>query len=209
MDEVPDNVLPEAPQGFHWRVEPRFGFAVAVPRQFHLLANTVDPIARMMRGVGEASSAEETARRHDWPEGYWDADVIGELADGRVQPFRLLEFDVVGGRERPQTDDEAGDMWFQARQLFPETLESVGLPGFALLNVLDSSLGPLDALTFEYRWDGLRDGEDGGDHALLMWAATPTTVFHVYHHCVETEWAARRPELDTILGSFEVLGAAR
>ena len=208
MDQIPDSASPEPPEGFRRHVEERFGFAVTVPRRFQLLANTVDPIARMMRGPGGELPQEEADQRRNWPEGFWDREVLGELEDGRVQPFRLLEFDAVGGRREPLNDAAASDMWFQARQLCPETLESVGLPGFTLLNVLDTSLGELDALAFEYHWDGLLAGEDGGDHGLLVWASTPMTVFHVYHHCVETEWAARKPELDAILASFEVLGAA-
>jgi hypothetical protein len=208
MDEIPDSALPEPPAGFRWHIEPRFGFAVTVPRRFALLGNTVDPIARLIRGLGGKSAREEADQRRNWPDGFCDREVLGELEDGRVQPFRLLEFDAVGGRSEPLTDAEVSDMWFKARQLFPETLESVGLPGFALLNVLDTSLGELDALAFEYHWDGLRAGEDGGDHGLLVWAPTPMTVFHAYHHCVETEWAARKRELDAILASFEVLGVA-
>jgi hypothetical protein len=96
-------------------------------------------------------------------------------------------------------------MWFEARQMFAMTLESAELPGYQLLDIHDTTLGKLDALAFEYHWDGLRPSEDGGDHALLVWVPTPWAVFHVYHHCSETEWMARAEELKEILKSFRVL----
>ena len=33
------------PAGFRWHETARFGFAIAVPRRFHLIANTIDPVA--------------------------------------------------------------------------------------------------------------------------------------------------------------------
>jgi hypothetical protein len=186
-----------------------------VPRRFQLITNTVDPGAQLWRGrgggsgeagaeaAGEPGAAAAGQRSH--ARGLWDPEVIGVLADGRVQPFRLLEFDAIGGRDEPLPADGARQMWFQARQMFPMTLESVGLPGYGLLDVHDTTLGRLDALAFEYRWEGLRPDEDGGDHALLVWAPTPWTVFHVYYHCSENEWAARLPELEEILATFRVI----
>jgi hypothetical protein len=45
-----DLALPSDPEGYRWCVQARHGFAIALPRRFHVLANTVDPVARMMRG---------------------------------------------------------------------------------------------------------------------------------------------------------------
>jgi hypothetical protein len=209
----------EPPAGFRRHDTARFGFSVAVPSRFHYLANTVDPVAFDLRGCGEERDAHEAdGERHEpgcetheadgeerWPKGVWDPEVIGELEDGRVQPLRILEFDAIGPRAEAVPPDLAGAMWFQARQMLPEVLASGGLPGYCLLDVADTTLGSLDALAFEYTWDGLPSVEGDGDHALLVWAPSPLTVFHVYHHCVEAEWAARRAELDAILGTFEVL----
>ena len=89
--------------------------------------------------------------------------------------------------------------------MFTETLEALELPGYRLLDIHEMPLGRLDALGFEYRWDGLRPGEDGGDHALLVWGLSSWVAFHVYHHCPEDEWAAYLPELETILGTFRAL----
>jgi hypothetical protein len=178
-----------------------------VPRRFHFISNTVDPVAGMWRGRGGRSNGTglDPAVERLWPLGLWDPEVIGELADRRVQPFRLLEFDAIGGRDEPLPEDRAGQMWFQARQMFPMSLESAGLPGYKLLDIHDTTLGPLDALAFEYRWDGLRPDVDGGDHALLMWAPSPWIVFHLYYHCSDNEWADRLPELGLIVATFRVL----
>jgi hypothetical protein len=105
------------------------------------------------------------------------------------------------------TPAETSRLWFEARQMISGALESAALRDYRLLDVHDIRLGGLDALAFEYRWLGLRGGSDGGDHALLVWAPTPLAVFHVYHHCAESEWAARRAELDAVLGSFVALEA--
>ena len=218
--------LPEPPEGFRWHDTARFGFAVAVPRRFHLLANTVDPVARMWRHSddppddaansesepgGDRSESEpggggpSEATRGRWPDGLWDPEVIGELPGGRVQPFRLFEFDAIGGRDYRLPPDAASRLWFEARQMFTATLEAAELPGYRLLDIHDMQLGRLDALGFEYRWDGLRLGEDGGDHALLVWGLSSWVAFHVYHHCPEDEWATYLPELETVLGTFRAL----
>lgn len=207
MDEEAKDLLPEPPAGFRWHDTTRFGFAIAVPQRFHLISNTVDPVARCWRSCDDESGERESNPNADarWPQGLWDPEVIGELADGRVQPFRLFEFDAIGGRSEPLPDDRSGPMWFEARQMFPMTLESAELPGYQLRDIHDTTLGKLDALAFEYHWDGLRPSEDGGDHALLVWVPTPWAVFHVYHHCSETEWVARAEELEEILETFRVL----
>ena len=205
MDQHANDALPEPPVDYRWHDTNRFGFAIAVPRRFHLISNTVDPVARCWRGCDDESAKCGSDAERRWPEGLWDPEVIGELASGRVQPFRLFEFDAIGGRSEPLPDDRRGELWFEARQMFPMTLESAELPGYRLLDIHDRTLGQLDALAFEYHWDGLRPSEDGGDHALLVWVPTPWAVFHVYHHCSETEWVARTPELEEILATFRVL----
>jgi len=207
MDPVSDNARPELPPELRRHVEPRFGFSVAVPRRFFPLANTADPVARMMRGPGSGSPGAQIQGQRRWPEGHWDRDVMVELDNRRIEPGRWFELDVVR-RDAPLHEAAARGMWLEARRLFPDTLETVGLPGFSMLDVLDTSLGALKALGFEYRWDAPYADVDGGDHGLLVWAPTPTIIFHLYHHCPETEWAARKPELDAILASFRVLAAS-
>ena len=88
--------------------------------------------------------------------------------------------------------------------MFPMMLESAKLPGYQLLDIHDTVVGQFDALAFEYLWDGLRLDEDGGDHSLLLWVPTPRAVFHVYHHCSQTEWMTRSGELEEILKTFGV-----
>lgn len=200
--------LPGAPEGYRWCVQARHGFAIALPRPFHLLANTVDPVARMMRGVTEPDFGGAEIGDATFPHGFWDAGVVGELEDGRVQPFRLFEFDMVGGRDEPQPEEQRDEMWFESRHMLPLALESAELPGCRLLDVTDLRLGPLDALAFVYRWDGLCPFEGAGDHGLLVWAPTEWVVFHLYHHCPESQWKARGEELVTILETFRPVGEA-
>ncbi len=159
---------------------------------------------------GEQSGGERGGGRRErtderWAAGLCDPEVIGELPGGRVQPFRLFEFDAIGGRDHRLPADAASTMWFQARRMFTATLEAAELPGYRLLDIHEMPLGQLDALGFEYRWDGLRCGEDGGDHGLLVWGLSSWVAFQVYHHCPEDEWAAYLPELETILGTFRAL----
>ena len=96
----------------------------------------------------------------------------------------------------------------EIREFMPETLASAQMPGYEFLGIRETALGPLPALAFEYRWDGVRPGFYGGDHARIVWALGPTAMFHVYHHCSGEVWEARRSELDAILASFEVLEPA-
>ena len=206
MDDSLDGLLPSPPAGYRWHDTLAFWFAIAVPRRFHVLTNTFDPIARDLRHIVDD---EDEPRGPDgealWADGIWDPEVIDELPDRRVQPTRIFEFDVVGPRPEPMPPDMQREMWFQSRQMFPSILESGGLPGYRLLDISMLRLGELDALGFEHRWDGLCLEENGGDHALLVWAPTSRLVFHIYHHCAEDEWTTRRPELDEILGTFRVI----
>jgi hypothetical protein len=202
------------PQGMRRHEETDFGFAIEVPRRFIRLTNTVDPIAQMMRGgaaqsrrEGQAPGGEEEkpgGEEQAWPTGFCDPEVLGDIGDGRLQPLRLLEIDTLG-RSEPLTDDEAAAFWFEAREVLPQALASTELPGYRLLDVRDATLGPLDALAFEWRWDGLRPGDQGGDRALLVWGLHLRRVVQVYYHCCSDQWEARMPELRGILGSLELL----
>lgn len=168
MDEG-ESVLPTAPEGFRWWAQERHGFAIALPRHFHVLGDTADPVAQIMRGDdGAAFGGDHEVGDAPFPHGFWDAHVMGELEDRRLQPFRLFEFDMVGGRDELQPEDERREMWFQSRHMMPAALESAELPGYRLLDVTDVKLGRLDALAFSYRWDGLCPFEGGGDRGLLL-----------------------------------------
>jgi hypothetical protein len=189
-------------EGMKRHEEAGFGFAIDVPRRFMGVTNTADPVAQMMRGGAELAGSEGGGSL--WPLGFCDPQVLGDSGGGRLQPLRLLEFDVRVSAES-LTREEAAQFRFEAREVLPSALASVELPGYRLLDVRDSTLGPLDALTFEWRWDGLAAGDGGGDHALLVWALHARRAFHVYYHCTDDQWAARDPELRSILDSFEVL----
>jgi hypothetical protein len=188
--------------GMRRHEEAGYGFAIDVPRRFVGIRNTSDPVAQMMRGGAERAGRDGGGSL--WPLGFCDPQVLGDIGGGRLQPLRLLEFDV-RIREESLTEDEAAAFWFAARGALPSALASVGLAGYRLLDVRDSMLGPLDALAFEWRWHGLAAGDGGGDRALLVWALHATRAFHVYYHCCDDQWAARAPELRSILGSFEAL----
>lgn len=195
--------LPHAPPGFSWRVEQRFGFAVALPRRFRLLVDSVDRLARDTRDV----TTGDTAGVGRWPDGFWDPAVVTELDDGMVQPFRLFEFDVLWDDTMPLSNTAAGELWAKTPYVVTETLASLRLPGYELLGRREMRLGHLEALGFNYRWDGLHTYGAGGDRVLFVWAPSPWGVFHVYHHCPEMEWTSRRSELEAILGTFTALDA--
>jgi len=193
------------PDDFQEYVDSRFGFSVAMPRRFEILPETIDPLARMMRGLNELSDEEAAKLQPRLPIGFFDPEVLGELEDGAMQPLRLLEYDALKGRDEPLTDEQAAQMWTEIQEFMPQTLASAQMPGFEFIETRETTLGPFAALAFEYRWDGVRPGFFGGDHACVVWALGPMTMYHVYHHCSGEEWEARRPELDTILASFRLL----
>jgi hypothetical protein len=207
MDETSDwePCLPEPPDGFRWQAQPKHGFAIALPRSFHLLANTADLVARTWRHIEGRDEPDYPFGEGPWPTGFFDLLAVGVLEGDRPQPFRLLEFDVIGGRREPLSDEERGQMWLGFRRVLPSLLEDARLSGYRLLDVREGRLGALDALAFDYRWDGLREFEGGGDHALVLWAPAPRIVYQVYHHCPESRWEACLPELEEILASFTVL----
>jgi hypothetical protein len=178
---------------------------VSMPKRFVILRETIDPLARMIRGLNGLSDEEAAKRQPGLPIGFFDPEVLGEFEDGRRQPLRLFEYEVIRGREEPLSDEQTEQMWTDIQGFMPETLADARMSGYEYLGIRVTALGPLTALAFEYRWDGVRPGFFGGDHACIVWAPGPLTMYHVYHHCPGDEWEARRPELDAILASFEIL----
>jgi hypothetical protein len=201
------NVTPaQPPEDFQEYADARFGFKVQMPKRFQILPSTVDPLARMIRGLNELSAEEAEELQPRLPIGFYDPDVTGELDDGEMQPLRLIEYDALSADEATLSPEDVGRMRAEMRRFLPETLESAGMPGYEFLGVRETSLGPLPALTFEYSWDGVWPGHFGGDHACIVWALGPTGMYHVYHHCSGEEWEARRLELEAILASFALMG---
>jgi hypothetical protein len=205
MTKAQDATPAQPPEDFQEYADARFGFKVMMPKRFEILPETVDPLARMIRGLDDLSEEEVTKLQPRLPIGFYDPDVLGELEDGNMQPLRLIEYEALSGREDPLGDDEIEQMRAEMRVHMPETLASAGMPGYKFLGVRETALGSLPALAFEYRWDGVRPGYFGGDHARIVWAVAPTGMFHVYHHCSGEVWGARRSELDAILASFTLM----
>jgi hypothetical protein len=195
----------QPPKDFQEYSDSRFAFRVWMPKRFGILPDTIDPLARMIRGLDEMPEEERAKLQPRLPIGFWDPDVVGESEDGAKQPLRVFEYEALHGREEPLSDEQAEEMWQEIREFMPETLASAQMPGYEFLGTRETALGPLPALAFEYRWQGVRPGFYGGDHARIVWAPSPTAMFHVYHHCSGEVWGARRSELDAILASFELL----
>jgi hypothetical protein len=195
----------QPPADFQEYADARFGFKVMMPKRFEILPETVDPLARMIRGLNDLSEKEAKELQPRLPIGFYDPDVLGELEDGSRQPLRLIEYEALGGREESLGDEEIERLRAEMREYLPETLASAGMPGYEFLGIRETRLGRLAALAFEYRWDGVRPGFFGGDHARIVWAVGPTAMFHVYHHCSGEVWGARRSELDAILASFALM----
>ena len=196
---------PGQPEDFQEYADARFGFKVRMPKRFEILPDTIDPLARMIRGLDDLPEEESARLQPRLPIGFFDPDVLGELEDGSLQPLRLIEYEALRGREERLSVEEIGQLWREMREYLPETLASAQMPGYEFLGTREMSLGPLPALAFEYAWEGVRPGHFGGDHACIVWAMGPGAMYHVYHHCSGEEWEARRPELDAILASFELL----
>jgi hypothetical protein len=204
MTQASDATPAQPPEDSQVYVDSRYGFSVAVPKRFEVLPTTMDPLARTMRELHDLTEEEEAERQSDWPVGLWDPEVTGELDDGSGTPLRLFEFEAIRGCDEPLSEEAAERMWQDVQRFMPETLASGELPGYEYLETREVMLGEMPALWFEYRWDGVRPGAFGGDHACVVWALGPMTIYHVYHHCAGEQWEARRPELDAILASFEV-----
>ena len=191
-------------QGLRRHEEPVYGYAVTVPAVFVALLNTVDPLARLLRRLDDKQPDEESRLAGSWPVGFADPEVVGDVGAGHMEPLRLLEFDVLT-RSDPLSDEALAAMREGVRDALPEALASRELAGFDLIDVREVELGPLAALAFEYSWDGPRESAEHGDHALVVWAPTPTTVYQVYYHCPSEAWDRWLPELDQILASFELI----
>ena len=192
MTQDNDTTPAQPPEGFQEYADSRFGFKVFMPKRFEILPDTIDPLARMLRGLDDLSEEEAKDLQPRLPIGFFDPDVLGELEDGSKQPLRLIEYEALSGRDEPLTDEEIEQMFAEMREYLPETLAGAQMPGYEFLGVRETALGLLPALAFEYRWDGVRPGYFGGDHARMVWALGPTAMFHVYHHCSGEVWGARR-----------------
>ena len=184
--------------------ERTFGYAVSVPSDFVVLMNTVDPLSRLLRGLHDKQPDEETALTGSWPVGFADPQVVGDIGGAHVEPLRLLEFDVLE-RSDPLSAGDLAVLQQSVVGALPREIDSLGLPGFEFLGARELELGPIDALGFEYEWDGPNEAADEPDRGLVVWAPTPTTVYHVYYHCPASAWETWWPELKRILASFELI----
>ena len=191
-------------EGLRRHEEPVYGYAVTVPAVFVALLNTVDPLARLLRQLDDKQPDEEGKLAGSWPVGFADPEEVGDVGAGHMEPLRLLEFDVLT-RPDPLSDEALAAMREGVRDALPEALASRDLAGFDLIDTRQVKLGPLDALAFEYTWEGPRESAERGDHALVAWAPTPTTVYQVYYHCPTEAWDRWLPELEQILASFELI----
>lgn len=190
------------PEGMRRHEEPTFGYAIEVPAVFVALMNTVDPLARSLRGVDLMELDEESKLTGSWPLGFADPEVVGDLGGDHSEPLRLLEFDVLE-REDPLSEGDLELMRAQMRDAMPEALAAAGLPRFDYKVTHEVRLGDIDALAFEYEWAGPSENKKLRDRGLVIWAPTPTTVYQVYYHCPSQVWDAWLPELETVLASFE------
>jgi hypothetical protein len=206
MTQDHDETPARTPEDFQEYSDARFGFRVQMPKRFEILPATMDPLARMIRGLDEMPEDEQAKLQPRLPIGFWDPEVVGELEDGQRQPLRLFEYDALGGEEA-LGDEQASRMWGEIKEFLPQNLAGAKMPGFRFLETRETALGSLRALSFDYTWDGPRPGHFGGDRVRVVWALSPTTMLHVYHHCSGDEWEARQPELETILATFELLDA--
>ena len=128
------------PEGMRRHEEPTFGYAVEVPAVFVALVNTVDPLARILRGVNELELDEESKLTGSWPLGFADPEVVGDLGGDHTEPLRLLEFDVLG-RDDPVGEAQIEQMRAQIRDALPQALAAAGLPRFDFRMVHEVRLG--------------------------------------------------------------------
>lgn len=192
------------PQGMRRHEEPTFGYAIEVPAVFVALMNTVDPLARILRGVNELDLDEESKLTGSWPLGFADPEVVGDLGGDHTEPLRLLEFDVLG-RDDPMPEAQITQMREQMRDALPAALAAAGLPRFDFKLMHEVLLGVIPALAFEYEWAGPSENKKLRDRGLVIWAPTPTAIYQVYYHCPAQVWDNWLPELERILESFELI----
>ena len=207
MDEWVDRVgrYPAGlPGGTKRHAESRFGFSLEVPGRFVPWTGTLDPVAVLMRPEDADRSCGDPP---PWPLGFRDPAVVAPDTGGVPHIARFLEFDVLL-RPEPLDEDEFAGMWYEARGVLPSVLAGARIPEFRLLDVRETTLGPLPALVFEWCSGPLWGLTGAADHALLVWALHPQRVCHVYHHCREDRWDEHLSELEGILASFELLDIA-
>jgi hypothetical protein len=204
QSDGPEGTRTSRPEGMRRHEEPSFGYAVDVPAVFVALMNTVDPLARILRGVNEMDLDEESKLTGSWPLGFADPEVVGDLGGDHSEPLRLLEFDVLES-EQPVSEARIEQMRRQMRDALPEALSAAGLPRFDFKLVHEVRLGVVDALGFEYEWSGPSENKKLRDRGLVIWAPTPTAIYQVYYHCPAQVWDNWLPELEQILASFELI----
>lgn len=193
------------PEGMRRHEEPAFGYAIEVPAVFVALMNTVDPLARIFRGIDQMDLDEESKLTGSWPLGFADPEVVGDLGGDHSEPLRLLEFDVLES-EQPVSEARIEQMREQMRDAVPEALAAAGLPRFDFKLTHEMRLGDIDALGFEYEWAGPSENKKLRDRGLVVWAPTPSVIYQVYYHCPSQVWDNWLPELERMLASFEVIG---
>ena len=194
----------EASGGMRRHEEPTYGYAVEVPAVFVALMNTVDPLARTLRGLEGMELDEESKLTGSWPVGFADPEVVGDLGGDHSEPLRMIEFDVLE-REDPISEAQLEHMRDQMRDVMPDALASAGLPRFDYKVTHEVQLGDIDALGFEYEWAGPSENKKQRDRGLVIWAPTPTAIYQVYYHCPSRVWDNWLPELEKILASFELI----
>jgi hypothetical protein len=199
-----DARIGDRPEGVRRHEEPTFGYAIEVPAVFVALMNTVDPLARILRGVNGLDLDEESKLTGSWPLGFADPEVVGDLGGDHSEPLRLLEFDVLESSE-PVSEARIAEMRAQMREALPDALAAAGLPRFDFKVVHEVQLGDIDALGFEYEWAGPSENKKLRDRGLVVWAPTPTAIYQVYYHCPSQVWDNWLPELEGMLASFELI----
>jgi hypothetical protein len=196
---------PAQQQDFQEYADARFGFKVQMPKRFEIIPTTVDPLARLIRGLDRLTEEEQKERQQQLPIGFWDPELIGELESGQYQPLRVIEYDVLRSGDEQISEEQTKKMWDEVVEFMPKTLESAAMPGYKYLGTSEVKLGDLPALAFDYRWDGPRPKMYGGDRVRIVWAVGDTAMFHLYYHCSSQEWDKRLPEFEAILATFELM----
>jgi hypothetical protein len=205
MSHDQDATSAQTPEDFQEYSDARFGFKVQMPTRFEIIPTTVDPLSRMIRGLDNLPEEEQRKVQQQLPVGFWDPELIGELESGKYQPLRLIEYDALRDSTGTISEDRARGMREEVVDFMPKTLESARMPGYKYLGTSETKLGELQALAFDYRWDGPRPKMYGGDRVRIVWAVGDAVMFHVYYHCSTKEWDRWLPEFETILASFTLM----
>ena len=172
--------------------------------RFEPLGNALDPVGVLDgRALDGATPEQEAERLGELPQGFWDPQVAGEGEDGLPRPLRTL--DGLLPERAPLRQDKAAQMWFLGARILPETLRD-GPARLLTGRPVRHGAGPIAALGFEFRWDGMKAHAAGGDRALIVWGLTAVQVFQLYYHCPAEEWTRACPSSAQILETFEPLG---